>query len=360
MNKKKENIHLKEYIDKLTEESLGSIFVDPITSIFKTAAFSLENAVAATKGLIKGILYQIPTLLIPGLKFNYDQFKIDQENKMQEIEKKYGDTLKKVFDGLKSRDLWGMSFLLFPEMMLAQKLLFAAPSTALNALEIISGGHPALTSIRQRWSSTVAPLPMPNDPNGGWSGGSGGAYGGDYGGGNFGDYGGGSFGESKNTKNKTNLFEDQQIPQQVQQNPNSQLIAELQALLKDPSFQQKLNSSPILRDIKLTGINMWKDRINAISAIKSLDDPKLNSMFGNTGFVNKIKNELNIAIQKDQNLSKDPEKKKQAIVAMQDAALKEIKSKYKEFYYNELQKLAQITPQIQDEVNLIINQTKNV
>lgn len=338
---------LKVYIELITEDTVASMFFDPIASVVKTGMYSVENAIASAKELARGIIAQIPSLLIPGLRFNYEQFMIDWDNKLATVEKKYEKDLKEVFDGLKSRDLWGMMFLLHPELMLGQKLLFAAPETALRAMEVLSGGDQRLTSIRQRYSSATAPLAMPQSPYGWQSGGGGGSYGGGYGGlgGDSGGGGGGGMGESRYKKNK--LIEQ---PDQMQN-----MIAELQQLLQDPSFTTKLQSSPILLDIKKTGMQTWIEKIKKIDSITSLDDPELAVILGGNQVIDKIKNSINIDINKNKEL-KDAKEKEAALKLAYQQALTEVKKDYKEFYKKELEQIVAKDPAIQDEAALILKQ----
>jgi len=349
---KKQSINeqdLKAYIDLITEDTVAGIFLDPLKTVLKTGMYSAENAFASAKELARGIVAQIPSLLIPGLRFNYEQFMIDWNNKLGSVEKKYEKELKDVFDALKSRDLWGMMFLLHPELMLGQKLLFAAPETALRAMEVISGGDPRLTSIRQRYSSATAPLAMPQSPYGWQGGGGGGSYGGGYGGIGGGDSGGGyggGMGESR--YNKSKLLEQ---PDQMQN-----MTAELQQLLQDPSFAAKLQSSPILLDIKKTGMQTWVEKIKKIDSITSIDDPELTAILGGNQVVDKIKNSINIDINKNKEL-KTPKEKDAGLKSAYEQALVEIKKDYKDFYKKELEKLAAKDPQIKDEVAIILKQS---
>lgn len=334
--KEKKNQPLNEFIDLLVEDTVANIFFDPLKSVVQTAKFGIENTVAATTGLIKGILYQLPTLIVPGLKFHYDQFMHDQDKIMADIEKKYAGVLQKVFTALKSRDLWGFMFLLNPQLMLGQKLLFTAPVVALNALEAITGGNPSVVRLRQWYDSQIQPPPMPTDPNGGWMSGAG-----TYDMGGYGDYGGIGLGESIIKENS---------PTATSNPIDQQLAAQLQALMNDPQIKQQITNSPLLKGLQQQGINLWVNKINEINQVKSLKDQALEKIIGKQQ-VDKINQELNNAFKDNKN--------QQGRVEAENQIIQKIKEEYKKFYMNKLNQMQQQNPQASFAINSIKSKVSN-
>lgn len=86
---------LKEFVDLLVESTLAEnqprlrdIFIQPAKDVVQTASYAAERLSAASQKLLKGILYSLPTLIIPGLEFNYNSFAKDEQVKLDQIDRK--------------------------------------------------------------------------------------------------------------------------------------------------------------------------------------------------------------------------------------------------------------------------------
>jgi len=320
------NKNIENYIDLLVEETVADIVFNPLKTIVQTAKATGTHIVASTANLVKGILYQIPTLIVPRMKFHYDQFMKDQERKLAEIEKRYGSVYKQVMDAMKNRDMWGFLFFLQPEIMLGQKLLMAAPSVGLSALEVLTGGDPSIVSLANQYSAATQALPRPTDPNAGWHSGGGGGYD------SYGDYGDYGLYESIINEDATT------------------------SILSNPVIMQKLSGNQFIKDVKNIGASMWINQIKELDNVNSLDDQKLKQVFGDS--IDKIKNEIKTSLDKDQKLKANKQEYDAAYNTAEKSALEQIKKTNKDFYHKQLEQIAAQNPGTKTMVNYIINSTK--
>lgn len=338
--------NLENYIRLMVEEvvaedhpqRLRDIFLQPAKDVAQTASYAAERISGAAQGLIKGLAYIIPTILIPGLEFNYELFKKDEDAKMAEIKKKYGDVLARNWEAIKDPDVFGFLFLAYPQAMLGFAALKKSPLAFLRILEVVTGGMDSVSSLRQSVEQSAAYTPRQTqnyDPNGGgFGGGGGGSYMGDM----YGDYAGtGLTGESKQPRK--NLVEAQENPQVIQQ---------VQALMQRPEVKQAISASPIFKDMQRASIDIMTNPVMRFHQVQNLDQMK---GLISPQAVEKAKAEL---LKRTQGA--DPKVAQEA----QAALVAEMKKAYNEAYIAKLNAVVQKEPQAKPAVETAISRIRGL
>ncbi len=271
---------IKEFVNVVVEEvlqenpmRLRDIFLNPAKDVAQTFSYGAERISAAAQSTLKGISILLPTLIIPGLEFDYESFAHDEQQKLDQIKKKYGDVLARNWEAIKDPDVFGFLFLAYPQSMLGYALLKKSPIAFLRLLEVMTGGMHSVSSLRQSLEQTSAYSPRQRqnfDPAGGSWGAAGGAYG-DYGGSWGGDYGnaGAAF--------ESVLREAQpQAQNQTTANNSNQstIINQIMALMKQPDVQQALQNSPMVADMKRAALDIMVAPVVRVFQIKTLDQMK--------------------------------------------------------------------------------------
>jgi hypothetical protein len=283
----RENVKLELSLIKEVEfnDPLLKIFVQPFTDIIDTARAGLEKVSGAAWTHIGSLAKQAVSLAIPFLSTKtLDQIQQDAEQRIEKqlatVNQKYGPALKRNYDTMRDRDLWGVAFLLNPQLFLGIKTAMVAPEVALGALEALTGGHPAIVAMREKLQS----LNQRTEPTGGWDTGGAGASGYDLGYWDlgFGD-GGGMFENKKQPRMVSIYFEQhQQAPvQQQQQQPkqpltkqqiNQHLGQQVIAASKNPKIQQVMNNNPVTNEMKKIAVDSIMQTANVIAGLKTYED----------------------------------------------------------------------------------------
>lgn len=326
---------VEETIKEDHPQRLRDIFLQPAKDVIQTANYAAERLSGAAQTLIKGLAYIIPTILIPGLEFNYDLFKKDEDLKMAEIKKKYGDVLARNWEAIKDPDVFGFLFLAYPQAMLGFAALKKSPLAFLRLLEVVTGGMDSVTAMRQSVEQSAAYTPRQTqnyDPNHGPFGGGPGGNDSSYMGDMYGDYAGtGLTGESKTTKK--NLIEAQENPQLLQQ---------VQALMQRPEVKQAIAASPIMKDMQRASVDIMTAPVQRFMQVQNLDQMK--------GFIEPGKVDQAKAEFQKKSGTADPNAQQQAMAEL----VKEMKKSYKEAYVKQLLGLAQKDPQTKPAIDTAI------
>lgn len=331
-------------VESVIEEQPGGrlrdIFLDPARDVIKTAGYAAEKISASVQGLIKGFSFLIPAMLIPGLEFDYDLFRKDELKHMDGLKKKYGDVLARNWEAIKDPDVFGFLFLAYPQAMLGYAALKKSPLAFLGLLETLTGGMPAVSSMRQRLASTAAYTPRKtqhSDPAAGMWGGMDGA-------GAYGDYGGYGFGESVDrlTEQPAQVAQPAQPVQQPAQ--NEQLINQIWALVQNPEVQKKVAQSPMFRDMQAAAVDIMVSPVAKVMQAQNLDQ-----LVGPISQEAVAKTKAEIA--KNPDFQKASDKDKQAI---QSQLMQGIKNEYKKAYVKRLQAQVASVPQAKQGVDMAV------
>lgn len=328
---------LKEMIDLVVEATideqprLRDIFLQPAKDIVQTAGYAAERISGAAQKIIKGLAYILPTIIIPGLEFNYSQFAKDEQMKLDQIKKKYGDVLHRNWEAIKDPDVFGFLFLAYPQAMLGFAILKKSPLAFLQILETVTGGMDSVSQLRQSLANSAAYAPRQrqnSDPAGGaWGGGAGmnsmpgGSWGADYG-------------------NAGAAFESvlREAPEGV--------IQQIQALMQQPAVKQAIAASPMFKDMQAASVQIMVAPVARFMKLQTLDQMK--------GI---IKPE---AIEKaKQTIQANPEYQKADTAGKQavlDALIPQIKTLYKQETIKWLQGLSSKTPGAAPAITQAISQ----
>ena len=295
--------------DIVLDDPLVRIFISPFTDVIKTAKGEAEKFSTTIWTNTLSLAKQAACLAIPFIAastINDIQKESDQKLKerLAQIDASYADVLKRNWDTLRSRDVWGITFLLNPAVGIATKFLMKAPYQSLGILEILSGRNPKVVALREK-AKVLATHVSPNYGGGGGGGSGGGDYGGyggmdglgyggdlgtaDYSGdgGLMGDAGGGGMGESLFFR-RAELLEQQQqqqapatVAQQPQQKKmisqkqfNNILASQIEALKKDPEIVQALQASPVVQQMQSAALEAVMSAARPILKANSYDQLK--------------------------------------------------------------------------------------
>lgn len=230
--------------DIVMEDPLLKVFVQPFTDVIKMANAEIQKNLVNIRGNVKSLAKQAAILAIPFLsvKMISDTHKEAQEQikqKLGAIDQKYADVYQRSWDHLRSRDMWGIHFLLNPTMGITSKFAMKAPLATLNILETLTAGglSPENAERLQKAKEFATKLAKPVSPN--YSGGGSaavGGWGGGYDDGDWGDFGG--FGES------VSRLKEQQAQPQAQQVQGAQQPNEKDQLAKLGKFVEAFKNQP--------------------------------------------------------------------------------------------------------------------
>lgn len=329
-NDKSSNL-LREFIEAVIAEEesnqLYQTFIQPFADVASTAAYGLEKLSAQTQTVVKGFVFGIPTLFVPFLEYDYEAFREQEKAKVEVVKKKYEKVLQANLDAITSNDAFGVAFLLAPTSILAAQLAVKAPEMALHALEVFTGGSDLLAGIRQAISG-VTNVGF-HDPGGhavgAWQGGNApGGGGGEFGGG----YGDGGLNEATGVD-------------------KAAATAQIQDLLKDKEFVNKIENSSVAKKMKADGIKLITDHVKRFMALNDYDQMRKMAK-GDVGFA-QIGQQLSQMNQAGQIPSQDNP-------VVTNALVPEIKKAYKEFWIKQLQQLLRQFPNAKSEILLGIKQ----
>jgi hypothetical protein len=339
--------------DIVADDPLVRVFISPFMDIVKTAKGEAEKLTARAWSNISSLAKQAAVLAIPFLASSTIKEIQEASNKKLEqrlstIDAEYADVLKRNWDNLRSRDVWGITFLLNPTLGIAEKFLMKAPYHGLGILEVLSGRNPKVTALRNK-AKILATHVSPN-----YSGGGGGSADvGGYGGGGYDDMYGGmdglSFADSGVSEGIDNMLEQQQpAPQAQPQQPIAQpaqpqtqvpqkkmisqeqfnkfLMTQIAALKKDPQVQASLQSSKVIQQMQASAFESVLEAANPI--LKATNYQQLKGALGQD--FGKFESQL----QKTLPPGATPEQQKE----FQEALVPEIKAVYKQMLISQLQK----------------------
>ena len=322
---------IQAFIDAIINEEntnpLYNTFIQPFVDVGTTAAYGIERLSAQVQTVVMGFFLGIPTLLVPFLEYDYEKFREEESQRVEEIKKKYEKVFKANFEALSSNDAFGVAFLLAPTKVLAAQLAVKAPATAIKVLDILTGAiHPPLSDMGK---ALAEPASIGfHDPGGHAAG----AWAGGYGGGG-GDWGGGDgFYENKNPADG-----------------NKQLSSQVQNVLKDKKTINAIRKSPIAKQMRQDGVKIIVDHIKRFMSLT--DYNQMRKMSPNDAGFSQIGQKLSGLNQAGQIPPQD-----NAVVT--NAMVPEIKKAYKEFWVKQLQQLTKQFPEANEEIIAGIKQVE--
>lgn len=268
-----------------TRDPLYMTFVQPFTDIIDTAKAEATKISGVTQENIKKLVKQTAYLVIPWIAtsaISAAQKEAEKaiQAKIKAVNDEYKPVYQRTWDALRNRDVLGLTFLLGPAIplgrnfALAFKLVKDSPTAILQMLEMLSGGHPSITSLRHRYENAVRAV-IPGGGGGGSSGGGGG-YASDVAWGDFG-IGYGDIGESRFKVSEQAA--STQVPAQPQQQNQQdkvlkQLTKELQAAINSPNVQAAMAKSPIVKDFQSAALEAITGTLKPVLAARDFNSLK--------------------------------------------------------------------------------------
>lgn len=159
MNKLEQKILNKiitEEVDRILaeefEDPLAKAFLQPFADVIDTARRGLEKTTAKIWGDTEKLAKQFGTLLIPLIPIDTWTKEVDAktQERLKGINSKYQPVIQRNLDNIRSRDAWGIPYLLNPALMTGINLMMGSSEVALETLEALTGAHPTITKMRKR------------------------------------------------------------------------------------------------------------------------------------------------------------------------------------------------------------------
>lgn len=310
-------IVLREFIDTVINEEgenpLWNTFIQPFVDVGTTAAYGIERLSAQVQTVVMGFFLGLPTLFVPFLEYDYESFREEEWERVEEIKKKYEKVFKSNLSALQSNDAFGVAFLLAPTKVLAAQLAVKAPYAAIRVLDVITGAAaPPLARLGQSLSEPAS-IGF-HDPGGhslgGWTAGGGGDYGGD------------------------GMYENKKP------NPKA-LSAKLQSMLKNSKLLKQIQNSPVAKRMRQDGVGVIVNHIKKFMTAK--DYNQLRQLAQNDQGFSEIGKKLRELNQTGQIPARDN-------ATVTNAMVPELKKTYKEFWIKQLQNLIRQYPEANDEL----------
>lgn len=321
------NLLLREFIEAILEaegsNDLYNTFIQPFVDVGITAAYGLEKLSAQVQTVIKGFFLGLPTLFVPFLEYDYETFREEEAEKVENIKKKYEKTLQVNLDAIVSNDAFGLAFLLAPATVMGAQLAVKAPMAALKVFDVLTGGLGLFKGIQQAigGAAGVGFHDPGGHQSGAWaSGGPGG----------------------------TDVYEP--TMQEAKQQPDQKALSqELQKALKDKKVLSALQKSPIAKQMRQDAVNIIVGHVQKFMGLQ--DYNQMRQMAKNDAGFAQIGQELAKLNQSGQVPAQDNPTVTQAMVP-------ELKKAYKNFWIKQMQQLIQKYPEANAELNQGIKQVQ--
>lgn len=317
------------------EDPLAQVFLQPFKDVVDTARHGLEKTSAKVWGNTAKLAKQAATLLIPGIPV--DAFTKDSDEKIKarlgEIDSKYQAVIKRNYDMMRSRDLWGIPFLLNPSLMTGIEMASQAPVVVLSTIEALTGGNPTISKMRERANTITQRV------KGGGLGiasGAGWVDGGD----------GGGFMEGSRNSVKPLREQQEEQPGLSLDQVNKNFGKQIANVLKNPTIQNVIKNSELTKQLKQIGIESLLATVQDAIAFNSYDEMK-QKMSANPQFAS-VESEL---------MSKLPEgSSPQQVDELKNSLVGEMKSAIKQVYIKQLEKLLSQSPDMKKELSGLAKQ----
>lgn len=338
---------LSETKELLSEEGdfqdpLAQVFLQPFKDVMDTARHGLEKTTTQVWGNAEKLAKQALTLFLPGVPVDAFTADIDEriQSHLQSIDGKYQDVLTRNYNMMRSRDLWGVPFLLNPVLMTGVNLATKAPEVALAGLEAIAGGHPTLTKMRERLKTINTRI-----LGGGFEGGKGG---GDTGGGG-GDYGG-DYGFYDHVERSSSLYKplNEQAATPNKEQINKTLADQISKAANHPVIQAAIDKSPVAKQLRQIAEQSILEVVQDAISFSTYDEmaKKLGPKFA--------QQEKQVMSQLPQGATPEQEQ------AFKNALVPEMKNLIKQMYIKQVQGLAAKAPKGKNTQSDLANIVKKI
>lgn len=338
---------LKEFLSKIIKEeidtgpmggvgntnsnSLYNTFIQPFVDVGVTAAYGIEKLSAQAQTVLKGLIGGLGALIIPFYEFDFETFREQERSEIEKIKNKYSKTLKANIDAITTNDAFGMAFLLAPGAMLANQLVFKAPTYVLKLLGVMVGNNSEwVNKVNSKINS--APNIGFHDPGGhhagAWNSGM-------DGGSSMDSYG---FYEALNgtSENAKVLLEK-----------NDEVSKELKGILSSKEFLNDLSKSPIIQGMKKDAVSVIVNHVKEVLAVNSYEELRKKSV-NDAGFA-QISAEL-------MKLNQSGQFPKENNPVAANVLLGEIKKGFKNFWIKKINQMISQYPESSKELMAAIKE----
>lgn len=349
---------LREYLDEvLNEEGLLSGFLSPFSDVLKTAAWGAEKLGNSARNAITSTFKEIPSVLIPGLKYDWEQVKKNEKELMKGIDAKYQDVLTKNTEALKNSDLSLFMFALDPASTIAHKLSPKVPAVALSLAEpLVSAVSPKAGATVGRWKDWAHKAGQNVSLGGGTAAKvSGGDWDPAMSGGEW-----GGLGEQAQPQAQPQAQQQaqqqpqgqqrgqQQSQQQSQQQQKPKPPPDVSKILKNKQILNALENSPLTKQMRQNALNSIIQRVQKVMKADSFD--QMNQIVG-AEMTSKIRN----LVEKQKGQVSDEEFKK-----LEQSAIVQAQQVVKNFYVKQLQDVANQLPNAKNDILNVVSKLKQM
>lgn len=319
------------------EDPLAQVFLQPFKDVIDTARHGLEKTSSKIWGNAEKLAKQAATLLIPGLPVDAFTNDIDQkiQKRLGDIDQKYQAVIQRNYNMMRSRDLWGIPFLLNPAAMTGVSLAMKSPEFVLSTLEAITGGNPTITKMRQRAETINQRV-------------KGGGFGAATGAGNVGGDSGGGDMMSYESRNLLKPFREQQEQQAAPDinKINQALGKQIANVAQHPTIKNAINNSPITKQLRQIAMESMLSTVQDAVSFNSYDEMK-KKMSSNPKFAS-VEQDL---------MSKLPQgSTPEQVKKFQESLVGEVKNLIKQVYIKQLEKLLSQAPELKKELSGLAKQ----
>jgi len=331
-------ILLEQQEDIVLNDPLVKIFIQPFTDVIKTANAEIKKNLINIRGNTKSFIKQAAILAIPFLSIEMisDTHKAAQqeiEKRLGKIDKEYAEIYRRNWETLRSRDIWGIGFMLNPAQGVAAKFAMKAPRATLNMLKTLTAGSLSEKNSERlqkaidfagKFAYHASPNYGSNVSHGGGGYGSGGFDMG-YFDGDQSDLGG----EGVVYKSPKLIEQQQQTNQPAQinkQDGNKKIVAFIEAFAKQPDVQNAIQNSTIAKELRAGAMEAILNTANPV--LKSTTYEQLMQSLGSSA--KKYENEIEQILPKDLTPEEQTQFKQQL--------MPEIKKAYKQVLVTQLSK----------------------
>lgn len=319
------------------EDPLAQVFLQPFKDVIDTARHGLEKTSTKVWGNAEKLAKQAATLLVPGLPVDAFTSEIDNniKTRLGQIDQKYQAVIQRNYDMMRSRDLWGIPFLLNPSLMTGVDMAMKAPEFVLSTLEAITGGNPTITKMRQR-AETINKRVK--------GGGLGVASGAGWVGGDGGD-GGMSF-EGRKRPGRVLAEQEQQTPENI----NKALAQQIEKAAQHPTIKNAIKNSKLAKQLKQIATESLLATVQDAINFNSYEEMK--SKLGASGKFAEVEQQMMSQLPQ----GATPEQIKQ----FQQALPNQVKALIKQMYIKQLQSLLSKDPESKDDLSAIAKQIQSL
>ncbi len=121
---------------------LFNIFLQPFLDIFLTGLWGLEKLTQWSKSFLSMLIKGAISTVTPFIRTDYTEVWQKHHKRMEGVDQKYQEVLKRNEEAMKMTDVWGMFFLMDPTAFIGLNVLSKGTTGIKNIFDLFFGGMP--------------------------------------------------------------------------------------------------------------------------------------------------------------------------------------------------------------------------